>query len=139
MSANNTLENALLLLLLNATAIANLADNAGTAPATVGQLNLHTASPGETGTAATNQAAYTSYATQTPARGAGGWTISGNSATLTSAVAFPQATGGSETETDFSLDLTTAGMLLFGDLTPDVPVSSGVQPQLTTATAITVD
>ena len=49
MSKGNTFENDLMLLVFNATAIANLADNAGTSPLTNLYVSLHTADPGEAG------------------------------------------------------------------------------------------
>ena len=60
MSKSNAYETAILELLFNATPIANIADNAGTSPLTNLYVSLHTADPGETGTATTNECAYTS-------------------------------------------------------------------------------
>ena len=51
MSKSNYLETALLQMIFNGTAIANLADNAGVEPLDVLYVSLHTADPGETGTA----------------------------------------------------------------------------------------
>lgn len=62
MSKGNTFENDWLLLIFNATAIANIADNAASAPLTNLYVSLHTADPGEAGDQTTNEAAYTSYA-----------------------------------------------------------------------------
>src|SRR3954466_1466757 len=94
-----TFENDLLKLIFNATAIANIADNAATSPLTNLYLSLHTASPGAAGSQTTNEAAYTSYARVAQARTSGGWTVSGQSVTLAAQANFPAATGGSETET----------------------------------------
>ncbi len=47
MSKGNTFENDLLKLIFNATAIANIADNAGSSPLTNLYVSLHTADPGE--------------------------------------------------------------------------------------------
>jgi hypothetical protein len=49
MSKSNAFENDLLKLIFNATAIANLADNAASSPLTNLYVSLHTADPGEAG------------------------------------------------------------------------------------------
>jgi len=142
MSASNALENAVLLLFFNATAWANVADNAATSPIANWQLGLATGDPGEAGDQTTNEAAYGSYAREAVARTSGGFTVTGNSAALASAVNFTQATSGTETETHFSLGTasTGTGILEFsGTVTPNISVSTGVTPQLTTSTAITAD
>lgn len=135
----NSLSTSILALLLNATAITNVAQN-GTSPLTVIYLSLHTASPGATGNQATSEAAYGSYARQSISRTSSGFTVGTASATLTSAVSFPAATSGSETETFFGVGTasTGAGVLwYFGPISPTIAVSSGVTPQLTTGTTIT--
>jgi hypothetical protein len=142
MSKSNTLENALLLLLFNATAIADLAENDSSSPATNLYVSLHTSDPGEAGTMATNECAYTSYARVAVARSGGGWTVAGNSVSPASAINFPACTGGSETATHFGVGLGASGatvLLYSGTITPNIVISSGVTPQLTTATAITED
>jgi hypothetical protein len=143
MSKGNTFENDLLKLIFNATAIANIADNAATSPLTNIHWGLHTADPGEAGSQTTTEAAYGSYARIAVARTTGGHTAA--SAGSTSPVAnvdFPAATSGSETETHFHVgtDLTGAGKILYsGTVTPNIVVSSGVTPRLTTASTITED
>ena len=79
MSKGNTFEDDLLKLIFNATGIPDLADNDQTSPATTLSVALHTADPGEAGTQATSETAYTGYARQTVARTAGGWAVSGGS------------------------------------------------------------
>lgn len=136
----STFDNDWLKLIFNATAIANIADNAGTSPLTNLYLSLHTASPGAGGSQTTSEAAYTSYARVAVARTSGGWTVSGNSVTLASTVSFPAATGGTETETYFAVGTASSGtgkILYYGPITPNIAVSSGVTPQLTTGTTIT--
>lgn len=143
MSKGNTLENDILKLLFNATAIANIADNAASSPNTNIYVALHTADPGEGGNQTTSEAAYTSYARVAVARTTGGWTAS--SAGSTSPVAnidFPAATGGSETETYFSVGKASsgAGVLWYsGGISPTIAVANGVTPRLNTSTVITED
>lgn len=141
MGKGNTFSNDLLKLIFNATAIANIADNAGSSPLTNLFVALHTANPGAAGTQQTSEAAYTSYARVAVARTTGGWTAS--SAQSTSPVAsitFPAATGGSETETFGSVGVAASGatkLLYSGTVTPNIVVSNGVTPQLTTSSTIT--
>jgi hypothetical protein len=131
---------AILALLLNATGIPNIADNTATSPASSLYLSLHTASPGATGNQSTNEAAYTSYARASIARTSAGFTVASGVATLTSAVNFATATGGSETETYMGVGLSSTGagtLYYYGPLSPNIAVSNGVTPQLTTGTTIT--
>lgn len=127
-------------LILNATAIANLADNAASGPLTNIYVSLHTATPGLTGTQTTNEAAYTSYARVAVARTTGGWTITNNTASPVATISFPAATGGSETETFMGIGSASSGagvLYWYGAISPTIAVSSGVTPSLTTATVIT--
>lgn len=132
MSKSNLMENAILALIFNATAFANLAENDVSSPATDLHVSLHTADPGESGDQSTNEATYTSYARVAVARTSGGWTVSGNAVTNTAAIVFPEATGGSNTITHFGVGVAAsgAGQLLYkGALTASLAVSTGIQPQ----------
>lgn len=145
MSATNGMENGVLLLYFNNTDHANIGDAAGlqnSAAAGSFYLSLHTADPGEAGDQTTNETTYGSYARQAVARSSAGFTVSGNSCTLTATVAFPEATSGTATITHFGLGTASsaAGNLLFkGTVTPNLSIATGVTPRLTTGTAITAD
>ena len=142
MSKTNNWENSILLLLFNATATSNVADNAASSPLTNLYVSLHTGDPGETGTQTTSECAYGSYARVAVARSGSGWTVTANSVSPASAINFPEATSGTETATHFGVGSLSsgAGVLYYkGAITPNVPISSGVTPSLTTATAITED
>lgn len=142
MSKGNTFENDLLKLIFNATAIANMADNAGTSPLTNLFVSLHTADPGEAGDQTTSEATYTSYARVAVARSNSGWTVTANSVSPAATISFPACTGGTNTITHFAVGTasTGAGKLLYkGTVTPNISVSSGVTPQLTTSSTITED
>lgn len=142
MSKGNTFENDLVKLIFAGTAIANIADNAASSPLTNLYLALHTADPGEGGSQTTSECAYTSYARVAVARNSGGFTVSNNTATLTSNVDFPPATGGSETATYFSVGTASSGtgkILYSGAISPTIAISTGVTPRLTTGTTITED
>ena len=138
----NTCENDLLQLIFNAVDIVNIADDAVSAPLTNLFVALHTADPGEAGLQNTTEAAYGAYARQTVARTSGGWTVSAASVSPVANIDFPEASSGSETETDFSVGVAVSGatkILYFGTISPTIVVVTGVTPRLTTATAITED
>ena len=140
MSKSNAFENDLLELIFNATAIANLADNAASSPLTNLYVSLHTADPGEAGNQSTNETTYTSYARVAVARTSGGWTVTGNSVSPVANIDFPAATGGSGTITFFGVGSASsgAGVLYYsGTVTPNISVTAGVTPRLTTASTIT--
>ncbi len=142
MSKGNTFENDWLLLIFNATAITNMADNAGTSPLTNLYASLHTADPGETGTQATSECAYTSYARVAVARTSSGWTVTNNSVSPASDISFPAATGGTETATHWGIGVASSGatkLLYSGTITPNISISSGVTPKVTTSSTITED
>lgn len=138
-------ESAILALIFNATAWANYADNAATSPQTNVAVALHTADPTDAGTMASSEIAYTSYARASVARTTGGWTVSGTSPTSVSpvaAISFPAGTGGSGTATNFSTGKTgggSAAIIMAGSVSPSIVTGSGITPQLTTATAMTLD
>lgn len=142
MSKGNTYENDLLKLIFNATAIANIADNAATGPLTNLYVSLHTADPGETGTQATSECAYTSYARVAVARSGSGFTVTDNSVSPAAVISFPAATGGTETVTHFAIGTASTGtgkLLYSGTVSPNISISSGVTPKLSTSTAVTED
>lgn len=142
MSKSNAFENSLLKLIFNATAIANLADNAASSPLTNLYVSLHTADPGETGDQSTSEATYTGYARVAVARTTGGWTVTNNSVSPVANIDFANCTGGANTITYFGVGAASsgAGVLYYsGTVTPSISVSSGVTPRLTTASTITED
>lgn len=145
MSATNAFETSLLQHIFTNADIGGIGDATGLrGSSTAGSLwlSLHTGDPGEAGTQTTNECAYGSYARVSVARSGSGWTVSGNSASLFAAVSFPAATSGTETATHFGVGTTSSGtgsLLFKGAISPNISISSGVTPQLTTSTAITAD
>jgi len=145
MSIADVTENNILKLYFNATAIANIADNAATSPITITAVALHTADPGDSGTQSTSEASYTNYARQTPARTTGGWTAS--SAGSTSPVAnidYPAAGGAPSSNcTFFSVGKTSSGatdIFWSGAISPAINVNAaGIIARLTTGSTITLD
>ena len=134
MSATNVLENGLLSLLFENANYANVGDATGlrgASTAGVFYISLHTAIPNETGTQSTSEAAYTSYARVSVARSTSGWTVASGVADNDAAINFPQATGGSETETYIGIGSDAAGtgnLFIWGALSSGLLVSSGVSP-----------
>jgi hypothetical protein len=148
MSKSNTLENEWLLHCFNNATLPLIGDAAGLlASAAAGHLyfSLHTADPGEAGVQTTSEIAYTNYARidVNRASGAGGFTVTNNSVSPASNVTFAASAGGAGgTVTHFVVGTAETGdgkILYSGTVTPNIVVSSGVTPILTTATAITED
>jgi hypothetical protein len=140
MSATNAFETSLLTLYFNGTAIANIADNAASSPATAFYISLHTADPGETGNQASSETSYTGYARVSVNRNSGGFTVSGNSATNTATITFGQCTGGAQTLTHFGIGRSSSGtgtLDFVGALNSSLVLASGATP-LFSASQLTV-
>jgi hypothetical protein len=132
MAKSTTTCNNLLKLVFNATAWANIADNAATTPATLLYLSLHTADPGAGGTQSTNETSYTNYARISVARTSGGWTVVTNTATNAALAQFAicGATGATLTYVAIGMLSTGAGIILYsGALNSSLAVANGIQPQ----------
>lgn len=141
-SMGNSLENSILLLLFNATAIADVAENDSSSPLTTIYVSLHSSDPGETGNQTTNECAYTSYARVGVTRNGSNWIVTNNSVSPAATISFPAATGSTCLATHFGVGTASSGsgVLWFkGTVSPNISISSGVTPQLTTSTAITLD
>ena len=135
MSFSNTAETAVLNQVFVGTA---LAWNANTDL----WIALHTADPGEAGTAVTSEAAYGSYARVTLTR-ATDFTVSGNQVSNANLEQFPQCSSGSEVITYASIVTTSSGagtIIARAALTSSITVSTGVQPQFASgALSFTLD
>lgn len=138
MSKTNAFENAVLALIFNATAIADLAEDDTSSPATTLTVSLHTGDPGEAGSMLTSEAAYTGYARQTVARTGAGWVVTGNSVSPAAIITFPEATGGTETITHFGVGTGVSNNLMYkGTVTPNISITTSVTPRITTSSTIT--
>jgi hypothetical protein len=132
---------ALFKLLLNGTALANVFDNASSSPITDIYLSAHSADPGKAGTQTTNEMTYGSYARVAVARTTGGWTVNATTgiATPVAAIVFPTPTSGSGTITHIGVGKSISGagyLFASGALTPNIVITVGVPPQLTTASQL---
>jgi hypothetical protein len=102
---------------------------------------LHTADPGEAGTQATSETAYTGYARVAVARTSGGWTVTNNSVSPAANIDFGECTaspGGPITH--FSVGTGVSNKLLYsGTVIPNITLAVGVVPRLKTTSTITED
>jgi hypothetical protein len=142
MTIADVTENAILNLIYSATAWANYAQNNATSPETNIVVALHTADPTDTGTMASSEVVYTSYARVNVLRSTGWTTASTGSVNPAANIDFPAGTGGSGTVNFFSTGKSGGGaaaILWSGAVSPNIAVGNGVTPRLTTATAISLD
>lgn len=141
MGKSRAASNSVLNLIFNATAWANIADNAAVSPNTNLYVALHTADPGVTGTQSTSEVTYAGYARVAVLRTTGGWTASTLASTSPVAnITFPAGSGGSGTATYASIGMLASGagqILYSGPLTPSIVTGNGVTPQITTASTVT--
>lgn len=122
---------ALAVLIFNATAWANWADNAAASPNTAVFASLHTADP-TSGNQTTSETAYTSYARVSVARTSGGWSATAGVVTNVAAITFPACTGGSSTISHCAVGKLTSGtgeVVAAGAVTSSLAVSTGITPQ----------
>jgi hypothetical protein len=140
MSKGNETENDIVKFIANGVAMPSYGANL--------QVNLHTADPGEAGTATTNAPTYTGYAAVTVARDSTGWTIcdgtnpyaanpNGPAFKNAAEITFPECTGGSDTITHASVSVVGTGQLLYkGALTAPINVSNLITPRFPAGTFI---
>jgi hypothetical protein len=132
--------NDLLKLILNGTAIANIADNAASGALTVLYVALHSADPGASGVQNTNEISYPQYGRVSVARTSGGWAISGNIGTPVVSIDFPKMTSGTAgTATYMSIGVAATGgakILARGGIAPTIPFSIGTTPRLENTTQV---
>jgi hypothetical protein len=125
--------NNILGLYYNATAIANIADNASASPITAVGMALATASYSASSTLASNETAYTNYVRQAPARTTGGWTAPSSGATSNAAaIEYPQCGVTGATITSAATGKSVAGaadVFHYGDLNAPIAVSLQIQPR----------
>lgn len=140
---SDALENDLLKLIFNATAIANIADNAASSPLTNLYVTLHTADPGDSGNQTTSETAYTGYARVAVARTTGGWTVSGNSVSPVANVDFGECTAScSGTLTHWCVGTassSTGKNLYCGSLSSSVSLAVGTIPRIKNTSTIIED
>ena len=135
MSMSNAFETALLEHVFNNAAITLIGDASGLLPSAVAgslYVSLHAGDPGESGSQTSNEVAYTNYARVAVARTAGGWSISGNTASNTALIQFPQCgvTGATAQYVGIGTAASGAGSLLFsGQLGSPLTIANLITPQ----------
>ncbi len=106
-------------------------------------IALHTADPGEAGTAVTSEATYTNYARVAVTAATGFSAASGGSTANTGLIQFPQCGVTGNTITHVSIVTTTSGagqILYSGALNSSLAVADQIQPQFAiSALTITED
>lgn len=93
----DTFRNDLAKLIFQATAIANIADNASVSALTNLYVSLHSAWPASSGNQSTNEVSYTGYSRVAVARTSGGWSVTANAIQPVATIGFGQCTAGSAT------------------------------------------
>ena len=124
--------NNILGLYYNATAIANIADNAAASPISNIKVRLATASYTAASTGSANEATYTNYAAQDVARSTGGWAAPSAGATSNAAaIEFPQcgASGNTITSAATTKGAGASDVFHYGDLNSPIAVSNQIQPR----------
>lgn len=146
MSKSNTFENSLILLIFNNTNIANIGDATGLRGSTVAgslYIALHTADPGEAGSAITSETAYTGYARKAVARSGAGFVVTGNSVSPATDQDFGACTaspGGVLTYFSIVDTASGAGTILYsGTLTANITMVVGTIPRVLATSTITED
>ena len=108
-------------------------------------VSLHTADPGDAGTQATSEAAYTSYARVATDRTTVDWIVTAAQQRLTGGIHHVCHLHGvldHGRSRHFSVGLSSSGAgtaIYNGTVTPNISVTTNVTPSLTTASAITED
>lgn len=132
---------AVLKLLLQGTALANVFDNAASSPITNLYLSLLTGDPGTSNDQTVNETTYTGYARLAVARTSGGWSVDATTAIVTPAATLefgtPSAGSGTITHAGIGKSSSGAGYLfMVGTVTPNIIITLGVPPRLTTASQV---
>jgi hypothetical protein len=142
MAFGSTFQNDLCKLIFQGAVIANIAENATTAPSTALWLSLHTADP-TGGTQGTNEGGYAAYTRIAVARSTAGFDVTDNVVAPLANVDFPQAvTTSTGTFTYAGIGLTSGAT--DGKLITQGPISGGINfgqnviPRLTTGSTFTL-
>lgn len=132
MAKHNTFINELLALIYKGTAIANLADNAASSPATDLYIAFHSADPGVGNSQSSNEISYTGYARVAVPRSALGWTTALQQAVNAAQIQFGLCTAGSATAAYVSIGTGSSGatrVIVSGALSSSLAISVNIRPQ----------
>lgn len=135
-SKKDAYETAILQLIFQNANLAGIGDATGLRQSTAAgnfYIALYTAAP--TDSAQGTECTYTGYARKDILRasGAGGWTVSNNNASNTSAITFAQCTVSSNTAVAFAICKAGTGgvddAIYWGDLSANLAISPGITPE----------
>ena len=133
MAKSTVAANAILALMYNATAWANVADNAASSPLTDTYIALHTAPVSAGGNQSEDETAYTNYVRVAGARSTSGWDAPSGGATVkAAAIEFAQCGATGATITDVSAGVASSGATAYwhtGALSASIAVSNQIQPR----------
>jgi len=132
MPKSTVTSNNIVALIYNATPIANIADNAASAPTTNIYIALATASYIASSTMSSNETTYTNYVRQFAPRTTSGWTAPSSGITSNVAsVEFPQCgvTGATITSACTGKATGASNIFHYGDLNAPIAVSNLIQPR----------
>jgi hypothetical protein len=125
--------NAILALIFNATAWADIAENDSSSPLGNLYLSLHTADPGVGNNQTTNETAYTNYVRVAVVRTTSGWSVpSAGGISNAALVQFAQCGASGATLTHVAIGTASSGagtVLYAGALNASLAVANGIQPQ----------
>jgi len=140
---STTHSNDLLGLIFLATAIADLAQNDGSGPATDLFLRLHTGALAAGDPGNTSEATYGGYAALAVARSGAGWTTpAGGSLSNFALAQFVECSSGSNVVTHVSINKASSGAgtcLYSGALGASRTISAGIQPQFAAGALIVTE
>lgn len=141
MAKSTVASDSILAIMYNATAWANVADNASSSPLTNIYVALHIAPVSAGGNQSEDETSYTNYARVAVARTTGGWTAPSSGATAnTAAIEFAQCGVTGATITDVSTGVGASGATAYwhtGALSASIAVSNQIQPRFA-AGALTI-
>lgn len=133
MAKSTAASNSLLALMYNATAWANVADNAASSPLANTYIALHVGPVSAGGDQSEDETAYTNYARVAVARTTGGWDAPSGGATVNAAaIEFAQCGVTGATITDVSTGVASSGATAYwhtGALSASIAVSNQIQPR----------
>lgn len=130
MAFSTTFRSSIASLIFTATAIADIAEDDTTSPATNLYAGLHESDP-TAGNQTTGEGNYTDYTRVAIARSTSGWTDTAGVVKNDAAITFPACSGGSDTITHIGVGIASSGagvLIIGGATTASLAVSTGIQP-----------
>jgi hypothetical protein len=137
MPKSTTFSNDLALLIFNATAIADIAENDSSSPLTSLYVSLHESTPGIGGSQLTGETDYDNYVRVAVTRSGAGWTVSGGASENAALIQFATCGALGATLTHVAIGTASGGagkVLYAGALASSLAVANQIQPQFNAGT-----